>query len=1221
MLRHHSLLALAVIALVPIPSWAQTVVSGVLHGTVLGNSGSPLSGVRVVGSLRGVIRSETLTDGVGEFRLRWWRDSLPMSLSFRRIGVLPRSLSISEWPKASEGLRVALEDRAIELERTLIRAKPSRPIQDLAQSRLGPGATARTLDLTSGLSGDFTGDLASALAWIPGVFASPGGTLRDASIFGLGGADNGRTLNGQTAQGGALPRDGLTHSVRLSTYDPRQGRFAGAVITSEMQSGSFIQRRSGRVTFQPGVQPAAAGATVLVGPTPTNMIASGTLSGPLTADKTFFSFAGQVQQSTSRVATLSVELPDATALDSLRVIRDVADSLGLLTGRSMLPQVVQSSLGGSAVARVDLTPNAQATGDAQASVLYLLTAGSIDRKRNQGVGRTSTGEAATSSDRHDVSLQAVWAPYLRAALLDMRSRIGGGTHFFRSISTLPQALVSPLALGDGGSSLAQLGGAAQPNVRDQYLSWDIATDAAWRNTSGSHSYNAFAQFELHSREIGSTDGGSGVYLYPSLGAFRQNAPARFVGAASLPRVFGLSKHLALAVSDTWTPSAAGRNAFAMRPGGLVVQYGARAEADVVSLRGDADSAAQLGGSSSSRFTRLAILPMIGATWRATEVTRRVEGFPTTFHRHEFQAGIRRYRGGTSVLANSSLPFAAGLGQERFSEDCVGSAIRPPAWRGPADLTSGCDVAAGSQLASRTTSITALASAWEPPLSVRGEFRWSRRQSPAIVTDITATVAMNSKQAGSLDVNIRRMPTGRDTSEAGRPQYFDPAGVDQRTGTISITASREDVRLGRLINQLSAGQSRVGQLTAGMTWRPGATGSVRLDPIRAVNGQLRAAYTLTRGTLAGSGYTLGVTGAPDDVVRGRIANPTHAFVISGRVTLESWLSVQTALRVTSGRHFTPVYGADVNGDGLANDRIYVPDDAKRQPLLEALTHSGRRCLSQYSSRFVSVNGCAARWATSLAPILIELDPRRFRLGSRGNATIAMTNPLTALDRLLNGHSGKGWGASVLADPALLAVTGYDASTRAFRYAPQPSVSTSATGRALLQPPFGVTLDVRVDLSRNLETQRVEGFVRRGDAGGPLPPSQFRASLLRDAAAFSAEDILFISHSLDSLGCDSTQREQLMKISRRRLDERAALFGNLADEMSKRLSDLRSKELRNIWHATMIASLESSERATKDALKVLTPEQIGWLLRRDLLPSFRQPRGWLDRERRLPQLNVR
>ncbi len=1216
--------AVALAALLPCTASAQLPRRSIITGTVYGQSMLPLVGVRVHGMLAGVIRSEALTDSAGTFRLPWWPDSVPMIVAFRRIGVAPMRRAVATRAEVAAPLLIILEDRAAVLERSIVRAKPSRPVQDLSLSTPTPGATARTLDAASGLSGDLTGDLGAALVWLPGVFVPPGGGLKDASVFGLNGADNARTINGQSNLGGALPRDGLTHALRLSTYDPRVGRFAGAVLTSVLQSGNFIQRTAARVTVQPAAAGLVGGAGGLGAQLPNSVIASGTLSGPLTVDQMFYSVSAQVRNTTTNVPTLALldspEFVIPGLRDSLTALRSAAQSLGLLRSERLANRVPQSTTSASAIARLDLTPNAQPSGDAQATVLYLLFTGALERRRNQNVGRTTTLDAATRSDRHDASVQAVWAPFLRSALLEVRSKVGIGTEHMRPVSLLPKAVVSPFAVNGDIGLVASLGGAAMPEVHDEYRAWETGADVAWRNTSGSHAFNAFALLDVYARTLAGSITRTGVYSFQSLDAFRRNAPASFVRVPTNPAVAAYSSHVALGLSDTWTANLASRDPFAVRAGGLMVQYGIRAEADAVSLPHDSASGSA-GQSRSGTFTRVAVLPMIGATWRLSEVTRRVGGFTTSFFRHEFQAGARQYRGGLGVVGASSLPFAAGLGRLRGSEECVGRAILTPTW-GIADAAAdACGDVDGSPAVLRTASRSALAQEWRPPQSSRAELRWSRRQSPGLSSDMTWTMASNTRQADLIDHNLRRDPVGVDASEGNRARYFTAAAVDAGTGAVSIATSRRDAQYGRLMELSSTGQSRVMQVTAGVTWRPGATGTARLDPVRAVNGQLRVAYTGSAGSQSGNAYTMGATGEPDERVRGRLTAPAHAFLLSTRLTFNSWVSLQAGVRVASGVRYTPVYSMDVNGDGVANDRIYVPDGARGDALLDALPALARTCLGRTRAQFAEVNGCEAPWSTTLSPILIELDARRFRLGTRGAVTLAISNPLSGIDRLVHGSRVQGWGTLLPVDPALLTVTGFEPATQRFRYISATGVTAARHARTLFQPPLTVSLDVRLDLGRNLETQRIETFIRRGDAGTPLPPSQFRDALLRDAAAFAAEDILFIVQSLDSLNCDSTQRARLLHLSRRRVTERTALLSRLAEQLTDHLHDLKSRELRTIWHATIIASLESSERISAEALQILTPAQTSWLLRRELLPSFTRPKGWLDRERRTPQVMVR
>jgi hypothetical protein len=1150
-----------------------------------------------------------------------------MTIRLRRPGTVPLVVSLSRFQDLRPSLRLAMEDRATELERIYVRASASRPLQDLGADAAGPGAVSRPIDLSSGLSGDFVGDLGAALGWVPGVSPPNGARSGGASALGMDSRDNAFSLNGQPTFGGSLPRDGLTHTVRLSTYDPRLGRFAGASVTSMLQSGNFIQRSATRLTLQPRLPGFGNGSGSILPPLPWSRVFSNTMSGPLLAERTFYSISAQVQEAVTTVPTLFAQrgAADASAEfgDSLARLRQLAESLGIIRPEAFAASVIQRQRRGSAIARVDLTPNAQPSGNPQAAVLYLLMTGSADQSTNDGVGRTSTADAASRRDRTDLSLQTVWAPYLRSTLLEVRSRFALGRAGNSPASLRPSVAVVPLAAGGGTTLEALLGGTEDPVLRDRYRAWESTIDIAWRTVSGAHTYRAFAEAALHRRSIASAPSPGGQYVFAGLDALRSGNPALYARDRTDLRFSGQSSHLALALSDSWSPGAQARSPFATRPGGLSAIFGLRAELDAVWTPADEFPGRSATAASKAQYrgVQLAVLPMIGLTWRAREISRRIEGFSSSFFRHEFQGGVRQYRGGMSVLGISSLPVTAGLGQFREREECVGNAILLPSWEDSMQGEMRCRAPTGAPTVLTAPSRTTLARAWRPPQSVRAEFRWLRRQSAALSTDATITGAINTAQAGALDVNVSSLTRWRDSSEGGRPQFFGVDAVDPATGAVSPAAARNEVQRGRLIELRSDGTSRLTQLTVGATWRPRATGTPRLDPISTFSGQLRVAYTRIAGRIFGNAYTLGTTASPADRVSGRLATPAHTVLVSGRLTLDTWFTMQIGVRLSSGSRFSPVYRTDVNGDGAANDRVYVPSREAGAAQLAGLPRGIRGCLERFAGHFVAVNGCSGPWTTTMSPVLIDLDSRRFRLGSRGSLTVAVVNPLTAVDRIVNRNRPRGWGSFSALDPAVFGVVGFDTASRTFRYAPNPGLGWGRTSAALTQPPFGLTVDYRLDLSRNLETQRIETFVRRGDAGTPVPPSQFRASLLKDAEAFAAEDIGSILKSLDSLGCDSAQVLELQALGQQRTRERVALIAALAERLTNSLHDLRSKALRQAWHETMIASLESSERITARALQILRPAQIDWLLRNELLPSFTRPRGWLERERRSPQLIVR
>jgi len=102
------------------------------------------------------------------------------------------------------------------------------------------GGTTTFVNTNSGLTGDVTGDLTTALATIPGVTFIPkrDGRYPDVSAFGI------TAIRTDHPQWDWIwrerPRDGFNAGVVTSTYDPGKGGFAGIQTSLRMQGGNNL---------------------------------------------------------------------------------------------------------------------------------------------------------------------------------------------------------------------------------------------------------------------------------------------------------------------------------------------------------------------------------------------------------------------------------------------------------------------------------------------------------------------------------------------------------------------------------------------------------------------------------------------------------------------------------------------------------------------------------------------------------------------------------------------------------------------------------------------------------------------------------------------------------------------------------------------------------------------------------------------------------------------
>jgi outer membrane receptor protein involved in Fe transport len=227
-------------------------------------------------------------------------------------------------------------------------------------------------------------------------------------------------------------------------------------------------------------------------------------------------------------------------------------------------------------------------------------------------------------------------------------------------------------------------------------------------------------------------------------------------------------------------------------------------------------------------------------------------------------------------------------------------------------------------------------------------------------------------------------TQKFTVEGGIPVYQAAASIPT-TGTNAGRPTIDSTRLDRNFNnvfvQSSLGEAKSTQgiiQLSGITRWGGLLASYTYDRTRDFNS---SSCCIAGGDLFNSLRTFG---NPNDFASqyARAAySRTHSIVFSPTFNLPYGFQVSGIYRGYSGLPWTPAYGSDINGDGVANDRLYVPTDAElagyqffqsaAQGLDSAVQRAqftaalqGNACLASHRGEVIARNACENPWQNIL-----------------------------------------------------------------------------------------------------------------------------------------------------------------------------------------------------------------------------------------------------------------
>lgn len=1080
-------------------------------------------------------------------------------------------------------------------------ARPERARNRVHAMEVEPGSSERWSDGVSGqLPPTVAGDLSAATGAMSNIGQGGGGP----SILGSGSESNLTTLNGMGLSAGAVPRAARTETrVTGATYDATRGGFSGVNVDVRLGPGSReYQQRRAFVTIDPPAMQFADAVSRSLGARSGGFRASVGADGEIIRQALTYNIALDVARNASSPPTLLDASPDAllragVSPDSVGRLMAVAGPLGLpLAGQRFPSSRLRDAF--SWIGRLDDTRDTLKT---RALTSY------VNYTRSGALGFGPLSAPSTSREGKDLSYgaQAVignWVGAGRLVLNETRLSLNGSRNAESPYLALPGVNVLVRSSGLEGNDLTSvsLGGGRTQASEDRRWTAEGANETMWNAIGRRHRFRALAWARADGVRQTGIGNQLGTFSYNSIADLAAGRASSFSRTLVQPERTGAVWNGATAFSHHYAPT---------RYLGLL--YGARVEANGFVSSPAANPALEqaLGVRTGAAPSRIHVSPRAGFSYVYSRSRENGSGMTVSpmgqFYRYPsgiIRGGIGEFRDllRPDLLAGASA--ATGLPGGTLSLTCVGAAAPEADWplfADPSTVPSECLDGSGA-FAERAPSVSLIDPSYDVPRSWRASLDWATTVKSWRVR-VEALGSYDLSQPGTVDANFAGEQQFALSGEGSRPVYVTPAAVDPSSGSVSAAESRRSAAFGRVGTRVSDLRGYGGQLTFGV-----APEVFRRQSRVAYT--TSASYTVQASRRQYRGFDGAAFGDPRTIEWAPNANlARHVVVLTGGLQSGKVGTVTFIARAQSGLPFTPLVQGDLNGDGRAGDRAYVPlPEAEADPAVAAQLRSilsdgagpARRCIASNLGRVPGRNACLGPWTQSLNMQWTPAIPRR--IAGRVRSSLYLQNVLGGIDQLVHrGGSLRGWGSPAPLDPVLLVPRGFDASARRFRYDVNPRFADTRPARTVALNPFRLVIDFNVDLSTNYDLQRLRRAVEpvRGPRG-------------------------FERRSADSIAAFYLQRTS--NIHTMLLGMSDSLFLNASQiERLERSDSVYSTRVRDIYRPLsefLAAGAGSAGKSQLDSAAVIDtaywkifweqPEVVDSILtplQKDLVPMVK---GWLD-----------
>jgi hypothetical protein len=1110
----------------------------IITGVVKTPAGVPVENAQVEAqSTETQVTRRQRTNAQGKYTILFPDGGGTYRLTVRYIGFQPTTLTVTRNGDDDRIVRnITLgQSTAQTLARVEVRGA-RRPQQQGPGGPPTPGGAERVVagDQAARLPVDAS-DPTSIASLAPGVVlttadSAGGGGAANFSVAGQSAASNNVTLDGLSFAAGFVPQDAIRGTrVVTNTYDVARGQFSGGQVAQTTRSGtnvlqgsmSYIGRYRDLTLEQGGTSGAFGGAFNQ------NQFGAG-IGFPIIKDRLFFFGALQGRRREDLLPSLLAA--DAATRERLGASQDsVARFLGLVTGYGV------SSAGGviddnrnqdnlTVLGRMDLSVTDGHTltlrGDWRLVDQTPTRVGSLALPQTGGTTENRGGGGSlVLSSRFGTGI----VNELRAGLqIDDRT----GTPFI----TMPLGRVQVLSdLSDGtqGLSTLQFGGSTSLLNRSDNTVFEATNETSLLLNEGKHRVKIGGLINRTGYTQDQAFNRFGIYTFNSLADLEANRPAVFSRTLASPERTGSTINSGIYIGDTWRPRD-----------GLQLVFGTRFEGSEFNgapARNPAVDSA-FGRQTDQIPSDAAVLPRIGFSWSPAQPPGAGGGNPFGNGALTIRGGVGRFRDAPNTQLFAGAQTATGLAGGEQQIVCVGAGVPAPNWSSyvlnPSAIPSACAPGGPPAQLTAARNVTTFDPGYSNARSWRGSIGASKRIFGRFSMNVDFSAARGEAQTGYRDLNLNTTPQFTLASEGNRPVFVPASAIITTTGASPVQLSRRDTRFGSVFDVNSNNRSR--------QWQ----GTAALNGFTSKGAVVSASYTYAdardQGNVggfggAGGGFAFATTvGNPNDVEWARSSlNRAHNVIGTVTYPLSSSFEITAIGRMTSGAPFTPLVGADINGDGSRNDRAFIFDPASAADpvvaagmtqLLGGSSNAARSCLRSQLGTLSGRNSCTGPWQPSF-DLQLNYRPTAFNLDRRLTFSLVTANLIGGIDQLLHGANNlRGWGAFTQPDNTLLFVRGFDATTNRFRYEVNERFGAVRGNQTGIRLPFQIGFNIRYTLGPDQTRDRLRAAFG-GGAGGRLTGAGIAAGVGR----FFPNVAQQILDARDSIGMNDAQAARLQLLA--------------------------------------------------------------------------------------------